>query len=77
VDVNNKTNKQTISTLESLNTNILIITLYACNSFSNLAFIIYTLPTLFYAFRSIKAAVLLHVVSNILGLITRDAALLI
>jgi hypothetical protein len=63
-------------TLESLNTDVLIAILSACDSFSDLGSIIRASPTLLHAFLSAKAAVLLHVVSNILGPATRDAALL-
>ncbi|KAL6885714.1 hypothetical protein GGI43DRAFT_418944 [Trichoderma evansii] len=70
-------NKHTqLCRLESLNTDILIAILSACNSFSDLASIIRASPILLHAFRSTKTAVLLHVVSNILGPATRDAALL-
>lgn len=70
-------NKHTqLCTLESLNTDVLIAILSACNFFSDLASIIRASPILLHAFRSAKPAVLLHVVSNILGPATRDAALL-
>lgn len=62
--------------LESLNTDVLIAILSTCDSFSDLASFIRASPTLLHAFLSAKAAILLHVVSNILGPATRDAALL-
>ncbi|KAJ6438260.1 alpha-L-fucosidase [Purpureocillium lavendulum] len=63
-------------TLESVNADVLIAILAACDSFSDLASCIRASPTLLHAFLSAKATVLLHVVSNILGPATRDAALL-
>ncbi|EHK21903.1 uncharacterized protein TRIVIDRAFT_201627 [Trichoderma virens Gv29-8] len=70
-------NKHTqLCALESLNTDVLITILSACDSFSDLASIIRASPTLLHAFLSAKARVLLHVASNILGPATRDAALL-
>ncbi|KAF3074857.1 hypothetical protein CFAM422_003200 [Trichoderma lentiforme] len=60
-------------TLESLNSDVLIRILSAFDSFSDLASVI---RASLHAFLSAKAAVLLHVASNILGPATRDAALL-
>ncbi|KAL7904175.1 hypothetical protein GGI35DRAFT_464066 [Trichoderma velutinum] len=70
-------NKRTqLCTLESLNADVLISILSACDSFSDLASVIRASPALLHAFLSAKPAVLLRVTSNILGPATRDAALL-
>lgn len=65
-----------LHTLESLNADVLIAILAACDSFSDLASFIRASPIFLHAFLSAKATVLLHVVSNILGPAIRDAALL-
>ncbi|PNP58771.1 hypothetical protein THARTR1_01471 [Trichoderma harzianum] len=70
-------NKHTqLRTLESLDSDVLIMILSAFDSFSDLASVIRASPASLHAFLSAKAAVLLHVASNILGPATRDAALL-
>lgn len=63
-------------TLEFLNSDVLIRILSAFHSFNDLASVIRASPASLHAFLSAKAAVLLHVASNILGPATRDAALL-
>lgn len=62
--------------LGSLNSDVLIRILSAFDSFSDLASVIRASPASLHAFLSAKAAVLLHVASNILEPATRDAALL-
>ncbi|KZZ92601.1 hypothetical protein AAL_06227 [Moelleriella libera RCEF 2490] len=62
--------------LECLNNDTLIAVLAACHSFSDLDSLIQSSPIILRAFLSAKAAILLRVVSNILGPATRDAALL-
>ncbi|KAK8148456.1 hypothetical protein G3M48_010077 [Beauveria asiatica] len=64
------------SKLESLDYDILLAILGACDSFEDLAALIQASPTLFHTFLSKKASLLLSVVGNILGPATRDAALL-
>ncbi|KAM3447204.1 hypothetical protein MY3296_008940 [Beauveria thailandica] len=64
------------SKLESLNYDIRLAILGACDSFEDLAALIRASPTLFHTFLSNKPSLLLSVVGNILGPATQDAALL-
>ncbi|KAM3427222.1 hypothetical protein MY4824_009584 [Beauveria thailandica] len=65
------------SKLESLNHDIRLAILGACDSFEDLAALIRASPTLFHTFLSNKPSLLLSVVGNILGPATQDAALLV
>lgn len=65
-----------LRTLESLNSDVLINVLSTFDSFSDLASVIRAPPASLHAFVSAKAAVLLHIASNILGPAARDTALL-
>ncbi|KAM3444689.1 hypothetical protein NHJ13734_001191 [Beauveria thailandica] len=64
------------SKLESLNHDIRLAILGACDSLEDLAALIQASPTLFHTFLANKAPLLLSVVGNILGPATQDAALL-